>query len=147
MSQENVEIVRRTFELAQEGIREGDFGAKFDECVDQGLITSNLEWRAGRRGGVGVAGLDDVVGREGFVEFMDRWTEGFDDYAIESEQIIDAGDDRVVATTRTSGTGKGSRAPVEMRTGVLFTLKERCIVGVALFIEPNDALKAAGLRE
>jgi ketosteroid isomerase-like protein len=147
MSQENVEVVRRTFEIAEEGTRRGDPGAAFDEAVVQGLITSNLEFRGGTRGGTGVAGLDDVVGREGYVEFVARWIEDFDDHATEYEQIVDAGNDRVVAITRMRATGKGSRVPVEMRTGMLFTLEARCIVQVTLFIEPDKALEAAGLRE
>lgn len=146
-SHENVEIVRRTIKLAEEGIRQGDSGAAFDECVAQGLITPNLEWKGGSRGGAAVAGLDDVVGREGYVEFMDRWTEGFDDYAIESEQVIDAGGDRVVATTRASGTGKESRAPVEMRAGMVFTLDAHRVVRISLFLDPDEALRAAGLSE
>ena len=40
MSRENVEIVRRTLEIAQEGIRRGDHGAAFDEGVVKGLIAS-----------------------------------------------------------------------------------------------------------
>jgi ketosteroid isomerase-like protein len=96
---------------------------------------------------MGVAGLDDVVGRDGYVEFVRRFTEDFDDLAIQLEEIIDADDDYVVAIMRSYGTGKESRAPVEMRTGMVYILEARRIVRMVLFIEPNDALKAAGLRE
>jgi ketosteroid isomerase-like protein len=147
MAHENVEVVRRTIELAEQGIRQGDSGAAFDECVTQGLIAPNLEWRGGSRGGAAVAGLDDAVGRAGYVEFMDRWTEGFDDYAIESEQIIDAGNHRVVATTRASGTGRGSRVRVDIREGMVFTFDAQCVVRITLFLDPDSALKAAGLSE
>ena len=145
MSEENVEIARRTIALAEEGVRQGDPGAAFDECVAQGLIAPSLEWKGGSRGGAAVVGLDDVVGREGYVEFMHRWSEGFDNYAIESEQVIDAGGDRVVATTRASGTGKGSRARVEMRAGMVCTFDAQCVVRISLFLDPDEALGAAGL--
>jgi ketosteroid isomerase-like protein len=147
MSEENVEIVRRTIEIAEEGVRTGDHGAAFDRCVAQGLITSNLEVMGGRRGGTGVAGLADVVGREGYVEFLRTFTEDFEDYASEYEQIIDAGNDRVVVVTSTQGTGKGSRVRVEMRAGMVFTLEAGCVVRITLFIKPDEALKAAGVRE
>src|SRR5215216_8011839 len=72
---ENVEVVRRAFEIVQEGVRRGDPGAAFDKSVREGIVASNLEWRAGARGGVGVAGAEDAVGRDGFVQFMHIWTE------------------------------------------------------------------------
>ena len=147
MSQENVEIVRRTFEIAQEGLRRGDHGAAFDEGVREGLVASNVDWRGGARGGIGVAGLLDSTGRDGYVEFMRGFTEDFDDLTMEPEHIIDADNDRVVMMTRLCGTGKGSRARVEMVTGTVYTLEAHRIVRVVQFIEPNHALKAVGLRE
>jgi ketosteroid isomerase-like protein len=147
MSEEHVKVVRRTMELAEEGHRRGNFGATFDRCVAEGLLSPNLEWKAGVHGGTGVAGLDDVVGREGYVEFVRRWTEGFEDFAIETAQIIDAGNGRVVAITRQTATGKESRVPVEMRSGMVFTFERGCIIRVTLFLKPNDALKAARLSE
>jgi hypothetical protein len=53
MSQENVEVVGRAFEVLQEALRRGDPGAGFDEGVREKIIASNLEWRAGPKGGVG----------------------------------------------------------------------------------------------
>jgi hypothetical protein len=58
MSQENVEIVRRAFEIVQEGVRRGDPGAAFDKSVREGNSAPNLEWRAGERGGVGRPGRE-----------------------------------------------------------------------------------------
>ena len=147
MSRENVEVVRRSIELAQEGLRGGDLGAAFDQSVREGIVASNFEWRAGIRGGVGVAGMGDVAGREGYVELLTTWTEDFDDYEQEIEAIIDADNDRVVAITRQTGTGKGSGARVEMRTGQVFILAAGRIVRVEVFLKPEAALKAAGLRE
>jgi ketosteroid isomerase-like protein len=148
MSQENVEIVRRAWEMLAKAVRRGDPpGAAFDECVREGIIASNLDWRAGVRGGAGAVGIGDFAGRDGFVEFMRRWTEDFDDFAIELEEIIDAGNDRVVAITRQRGTGKASGATVHIRTGAIYTLDTHRIVRVELFHQPRDALEAAGLEK
>jgi ketosteroid isomerase-like protein len=147
MSQDNVDVVRRVFGMVRESLRRGDPGSSFDEWIRKGLIAPGLEWRAGTRAGMGVAGIDDFAGRDGYVEFTRRWTEDFEDLAIEPEQIIDADSDRVVATTHTHGTGKGSGATVDMRTAWVVTLEAGRIVDVVLFLEPNDALKAVGLRE
>jgi ketosteroid isomerase-like protein len=139
--------VRRFSEIGQEGLRRDDPGAAVDEFVRERIVLSNLEWKGGTRGGKGVAGLEDVVGRDGYVEFMRKWTEDFDDLVVEPEEFIDADEDRVVVITRQSGTGKGSGIRVQMRTGWVLTLEARRITRVDLFIEPNDALQAAGLRE
>jgi ketosteroid isomerase-like protein len=147
MSQENVEIVRRALDITMEAVRRGDPGAAFDECVREGLIASDLTWRAGFRGGVGVAGIRDFVGREGFVEFVRTWTEDFDDFSIEAEEIIAAASDRVVAIAHHHGIGKASRAPVEIRIGVIYQLEGARIVQVEVFLKPSDAFQAAGLSE
>jgi len=147
MSPENGAIVRRAFELVQEGLRQGDVGAAFDQSVLEGIVASNFEWRAGMRGGMGVAGMGDVAGREGYIELLTTWTEDFDDFEQETEAIIDAGNDRVVGITRNRGTGKGSGAPVELRTAQVFTLEAGRIVRVDVFLKPEAALKAAGLSE
>ena len=107
MSEENVEVVRRVTEIGEEALRRDDPGAGFDNCVAEGLIATNLEYQAGTRGGIGVAGIEDVVGREGVVRFVRRWTEDFDDYETEYERFIDAGDDRVlVLAHQTEPAGK-----------------------------------------
>ena len=142
--QQNVEVVRRAFEMVQEGVRRGDPGAAFDESVREGIVASNLEWRAGPRGGVGVTGAEDAVGRDGFVQFMRVWTEDFEELAVQLGEIIDVDNERVVAITGWRGIGKASRAPVEMRTGMVYTLETRRIVRSVLFIDPDHALKAAG---
>ena len=147
MSQENVEVVRRAFEIVQEGVRRADHGAAFDESLRRGVIVSNLEWRAGAKGGRGLVGDDDAVARDGYVQFMRSWTEDFEELAVQLDEIIDVDNDRVVAITGWNGIGKGSHAPVAMRTGMVCTLEAGRIVRSLLFLDPNHALRAAGLRE
>jgi len=147
MRQENVEVVRRAFDILNEGARHGDPGAAFDQSLGEGLIVSTLDLRGGRTAGSGVAGIGDFVGRKGYVEFTRTLTEDLEGYEIEVEQIMDAGNDRVVLITRSRATDKESQGPVEMRTGAVFTLAGRHIVRVDLFGEPDDALQAGGLSE
>jgi ketosteroid isomerase-like protein len=70
MSQENVEIVRRVFDAFQEGLKRGDFGAGFD--LD--AIAPDVEWIPAPLPGV----AEVYRGREGFIEFMNNWTEDFE---------------------------------------------------------------------
>jgi ketosteroid isomerase-like protein len=147
MSQENVEIVRRAFELLADGLRRGDPGYAFDECVRVGIVAPGMEVNAGVRGGVGIAGIGDFAGRDGWVEFMRAWSEDFDDFVIEAERIVDAGDDGVVVLVRNHGTGKGSGAPVEARFGAVYTIESGRIVRGDIYVEPSHALHAVGLSE
>jgi ketosteroid isomerase-like protein len=144
---ENVKVVRRAFEIVQEGVRRGDHGAAFDQALGEGVIVSDLEWLAGEKGGIGLVGVGDGVGRDGYVQFMRKWTEGFEELAVQLEEIIDVDDDRVVAITGWNGIGKGSHAAVTMQTGMVCTLEARRIVRSLLFLDPNHAFQAAGLRE
>ena len=148
MSEENVEVVRRIARISEKSIPpSGEPGIGFDECVAQGLIASDLEWRGGTRGGVGAAGLGDVSGREDFVQFIRTWINEFDDFKVTYERIIDAPDDRVLVLTHMSGTGKESRAPVELRSAQLYELEGGCVIKVTLFLDREAAPGAAGLSE
>ena len=144
MSQENVEIVRRVYEIGRD---EGDVGAMVDEAVRQGLLASDAEWRGGPRGGRAIAGIEDAVGRDEYVEMMRRLTEGFEDLRFEVERIIDAGDNRVVSITRLFGTGARSGVPVELRSAHVLWLDGGRIVRSDEFLDPAEALEAVGLAE
>jgi len=144
MSQENVEIVRRMGEIV---VHEKDPGGGFDQCVREGLLDANVEWRGGARGGRAVAGMENVVGRDDYLEMMRRFSEDFEDLSLEVEQIVDAGADRVMAIFRALGTGRRSGAPVEMRMAYIFWLEARRVVRADPYLEPSEALKAVGLSE
>jgi ketosteroid isomerase-like protein len=145
MSQENVELVRRTFQVIRGAVRRGHPGAAFDQAVLEGLLDPNVEWRAGREGALPVP-ISDSGGRDGYTELARTWTETFDDLVFDAEEIIDA-DVRVVVITRAHGIGKESRALVEVRYGAVYTVEGGRIVRWEVFPKPNQALEAVGLRE
>lgn len=139
MSQGSVELVRRGFEAFQSALATGDPGAAFDS----GVFAPDLEWILPPHS----PGFRDVYrGREGFIEFMGTWTEDFD-WSIELESVIDAGDDQAVAVFHQRATGKGSGVPVELRMACLYGLRAGRVVRIRNFVDPAEALKAAGLSE
>ena len=139
MSERNVEIVRRAFEEFREGLSRGDLTAPFDS----GLNAPDAEWVMPPR----TPGFRSVYkGREGFLEFMQTWTEDFE-WSIELEQAVDAGDDRVVGIFRQRATGKTSGVPVELRMGLVYELRDGQIIRMTNYLDPADALAAAGLSE
>ena len=146
MSEENVEIIRRGFEILAEGVPQGDFGAVFDELVREGIAAPDVVWKLSDPGYGSVAAGDDIVGRAGFVEFWRIWTAD-DDLVFEAEEFIDAGNDRVVVVALHHAIGKRSRAPVEMRYGFISTFEGRRVVHQEFFADPRQTLEAAGLSE
>jgi ketosteroid isomerase-like protein len=139
MSQENVEIVRRAFDTFQAGLQHGDPGAAFDS----GALAPDLEWIPVREG----PGPPSYRGRDGFVEFMHTWTEDFADWSIEYERFIDAPDDRVVAVAHQSAIGKASGVPVELHFGLVYELQDGRVIRIRAYLDPAEALEAAGLEE
>ena len=89
MSQENVEIVRRGWEVFIEGLDQGNPTAVFDE----GLFAPTYTLTPSQE----TVGSKTYVGREGFAEWLRIWTEDFLNWKIRPVTIIDAGNDRVVS--------------------------------------------------
>jgi ketosteroid isomerase-like protein len=86
-------------------------------------------------------------GRSGFVEFINTWTEQFEDWSMWVERWIDAHDDRVVALTRQSATGRGSGVPVELNLGIVWEWEAGRLAQGRAYLTHAEALEAEGLSE
>ena len=144
-----MEIVRRTTDAMQGALERYDLDADVDveaiatEFDAESLAVPDIELIPAPE----VPGVESYRGIAGLVEFMRTWTENFEDWSNEYDRFIDAPDDRVVALARQSATGKGSGAPVELDYGLVFELRNRRVIRIRLFLEPAQALEAAGLSE
>jgi uncharacterized protein len=109
MSQENVETVRRGYELYAAGDLDGVAA----------LFSADAELADG--GGLGVAGTaaGTRYGAEGFLRAAEEALEAFEEYRVEAEDFIDAGD-AVVVPVRISGRGRASGAKLETRLAHLW---------------------------
>ena len=134
-----MEIVRRAWEEFQAGMERGDPGAVFDS----GGVAEDFEWILDEQ----ISGQSVWRGREGFAEFIRTWTAEFDDWSIRLERLIDAGNDRVVALTVQTATGKGSGVPVDMYIGQVVELEDGRQVRLTNYLSHAEALEAAGLSE
>jgi ketosteroid isomerase-like protein len=139
MSQEDVEIVWRAWDVFSEGVEGGNFAALFDAGLYAPSATLVPTQEA--------TGAKTYVGRDEFVAWARTWTEDFRDWRMSPEKIIDAGDDRVVAVVRQSAIGKASGAPVEQRFGIVLTLRRGQVIEQRHYIDPAEALEAVGLSE
>ena len=130
MSQENVEIVRRSIEA---------FVAD-DDAAFRDTLHPEIEWRP----------FEDShspsYGHEGAVRLMRQWLDTWSEHRFDVEDVIDGGDD-VLATVRITGRGQASGVEVDVRLYLQFKLRDG---GIAYLYEHEDkaeALEAAGLSE
>jgi uncharacterized protein len=136
MSQENVEIVRRGYELYEAGDLESVAGLFADDA------------ELADAGGLGVAGTaaGTRYGPEGFLRATEEALEAFEDYHPEAEEFIDAGE-AVVVPVRMSGRGRASGAKLEARLAHLWVLRNGKVIRGEVYRTTKEALEAAGLRE
>ena len=127
MSAENVELVRSITAEWGQGIYSSAAWAHPDiELVADGGVTR---------------GINEVAKR--WAEFLEAW----DEFATSAEEILEAGDDRVLALVRFQGRGRGSGTPVADFSGAqLFTFRDGKVVRLELFTQRDAALDAAGLE-
>ena len=133
MSQENVDVVREGFaryaatgELATELIRD-DFAwdmSNFHGWPEQQVYEGLDETRA----------------------FLANWADAWDDWELEVEAFLDAGD-KVVALVRQSGTSKAAGMPVEMSFAQVFTVRDGKQARMDMYSDRDEALEATGLSK
>jgi ketosteroid isomerase-like protein len=126
MSEENIEIIRSVFGAFERG----DLGEMFEWVTDD-VITHRVE-------------PDDAVyhGKEGFLEAVADWIEGFADWTVAPEEFFDVGDSVVVRVHQTAR-GASSGVPVESRIWFVFEVCGRKIVRLSFHLREADAFEAA----
>jgi ketosteroid isomerase-like protein len=135
MSQENVELVREAFE----SFLGGDLG-KATQLVDpevefHGTVGGLEEGRV-------AYGLPHAVRTFWGEEDLEAW----DERHLEAEEFIDAGDD-VVVLLHEYRRGRRSGIELETDTAVVCEVNGGRVVRIQGYMERNEALEAAGLRE
>jgi uncharacterized protein len=131
MSHENVELVRASYDAFGR-----DDMAFIIERTDPDIKISEAAVMPGAR---------TYHGHQGLLDAIDNWAGQWDDFSVELERIIDAGD-RVVSLVHHRGRGKVSGAPVELHVAYVHTIKDCKVVRWQIFETWNEALEAAGLR-
>jgi ketosteroid isomerase-like protein len=129
MSQENVELVRRGYEL----YAAGDLDAVAELFADDAKLPGG--------GGLGVVGTaaGTHYGPEGFLRGVEDALESFEEYRVEPEDFIDAGE-AVVVPVRISGRGRTSRAMMETRLAHLWVLENGKVIRSEIYRTVPEAL-------
>jgi ketosteroid isomerase-like protein len=131
MSAENVDIIRRGYE---EFIATG---APTEDIMAPDFVWDMSTFR-------GWPERKTYEGVEGMREFVTDWTAAWEDWRLEVEDLLDAGDE-VVAIVRQSGRSKTTGLPVDMRFAQLWTLSDGKQTRMRMYADPEEALRTAGL--
>jgi ketosteroid isomerase-like protein len=133
MSQENVKIVRDSLKaFASGGL---DAMAQF--------WAADINWRA-MEGAIDDVG--EMHGQEAARRYVQDWLDTFDDWTVVADQLVDVGDDRVVAVQHITGRAQVSGVETELRYAVVYTVRDGKILCVREYADRERALEAAGLR-
>jgi ketosteroid isomerase-like protein len=133
MSEENVEILRRAFAA----FASGGLNAVLPFCSPEIVIYTLPDW------------IEEPVyrGHDGFCELVERWTEDFDDFELQVDELRDAGDGVVVWLGYNTGRIKGTKVPINQPVGGVQRFRDGLMVEIHYFPTWPEALEAAGLRE
>jgi ketosteroid isomerase-like protein len=132
MSQENVEIVRRTLNAVlssswPEVLADLDPAVEIEDTV--------------------IPDASDYRGHDGFFRWLARWNESWEDWRLENIEILPGSDNHVVALLRMVAKGKGSGIQIDRPDAVVYKLHDGKIVRMGYYNDQAKALEAAGLRE
>jgi ketosteroid isomerase-like protein len=135
MSKQNVGVVQAASDaFARDGV---------DGWLE--YFTDDLDYRAAE------GAIDDrgpIHGKDALRAYAEDWAEMFDDVRFEPVEVIDAGDDTVIAVMRLSGRPKGTSAEaLRLSVAGVNTIRDGKIARSREYWTREEALEAAGLSE
>jgi ketosteroid isomerase-like protein len=137
MSEDNVEIVLRVFDLCEQG--------RLDEVVDSYDADATI-MRDADTGPAQLTGQTFFQGRRSIREYFNDFFESYRDVSFEIERVQDHGDQVLVVYTL-AAYGRLSGAPVQVRLAIRDRLRDDLIEEEIVYGDPAKALEAAGLSE
>jgi uncharacterized protein len=132
MSEEKVQLVMHCFDLFNRGEMEAML-----RYVDPAIE---------RTEGVEVPGATRYVGHAGLAMAYEHWASQWDDFRMELQELIDAGND-VVMVTHHYGKGRASGAAVQAVVAYVWTVDNGQLVRFRIFNTKAQALEAVGRGE
>jgi ketosteroid isomerase-like protein len=145
MSEENVEVVRRYFELIVRML--DDYWSNpvtLSEYppIDQAFadVDPEAEWTPPYLGNA-------IRGKEAWLAAISDWLDAADDWRIHVESVSDLGQDHVLVTSRNAIRGRDSGVQIDQGIFTVVTVQSGKITAISDFTERQNALEAAGLSE
>jgi ketosteroid isomerase-like protein len=138
MSQRNVEFVQRIY---------ADYGADWTKVSSvahlERLVDPAIRIDLSRRE------LNPAVyeGYEGMRRSAEEVREVWEDWRIEAERFVDAGEGRVLVVERYGGRGRESGVRLQGRAAAIWTLRAGRVVGLEIGVPIEEAFAALGLAQ
>jgi ketosteroid isomerase-like protein len=134
MSEENVKAVRD----AAAAFNRGDLDTWSE------FWTDDIDYRA-------IEGaIDDrgpMHGKAAVRAYVQDWLDNFDNFRSETVELLDAGEDTVIAVVKISGLAKLSGIETDLTYAALYTIRDGKIARGREYWTRDEAVEAAGLRE
>jgi ketosteroid isomerase-like protein len=133
MSQENVQIVRRSFQAWNNR----------DPVEIAGYYKEEMEFHSAMTDLFG----ETIRGHEAIKSLIDRWDNEWSATRWEIDELLDVDDARVLSLHRVIATGRESGVEVVHTLGGVYELRDGKIVKERVYLDRADALEAAVLSE
>lgn len=134
MSGENVEAVSELLQAYERGGTE----AALELVAPDFELTMPSSYPGANRG---------FHGRESARQALEDWIDSFENFRVETEELIDAGE-KVIAVVRESGRMRGSTTRIEAPFTAVFTFDwHGRVARLDWFTDRAEVLEAVGLRE
>jgi ketosteroid isomerase-like protein len=134
MSQENVEVVRAAVDaFGREGI--DGFSDHLAEDIDHRAAEGAIDDRG------------PIHGKDAIRAYLQDWIDTFDDFKTDVVELIDAGDDKVIAMLHASGRAKLGGIETDLTYAVVYTIRDGKIARGREYMTREEALEAVGLSE
>jgi ketosteroid isomerase-like protein len=134
MAQENIKTIRD----AAAAFNRGDLDAWLEYSAD------DIDYRA-------IEGAPDdpgpMHGKDAVRAYAQDWLDMFDEFRSEAVELIEAGEDRVIAVIKISGRAKLSGVETDLTYAALYTIRDGKVARGREYWTKEQALEAAGLRE
>jgi ketosteroid isomerase-like protein len=128
MSQENVEVVRSTFDALNEGGLDAGMAYITDDC-DFAPVEAALS--------------GPMRGKASMRAYLQEFFRTFDDFKLEPLEVLDAGGGRVVAVVSANGRAKLTGIQTDLTFAGVYTVRDGKIAGAHEFPTRAEALGAA----
>ena len=106
----------------------------------------DLVWDTTTLASAGGLNLGTWIGVDDANRWLAEWTEGFENWSIDIEEVVDAGD-QVVTLARQHAKARHGGPEVEMRLAQVWTFRDGLIARMEMYSDRAEALEAVGLAE
>jgi len=134
MSQENVDLLRRGYEHV---VRTGELLGE--------ICHADVVWDTTTFAPSGL-NLKKCVGLDETNSWLAQWTEAFESWSLDVEEVFDAGDQMVVFVRQHAKARQGG-PEVEMPFAQVWTFRDGLVARMEMYFDRSEALAAAGLAD